>query len=75
MVDIHMVPWLITEIAAYKDYLVKHEVLKINRQSMPMAFQFSMQKNVPNYQYKQNINDVWLPSQGQCILKEDPITK
>jgi hypothetical protein len=57
MVDIHMVSWLIIEIAAYKDYLVKHEILKINGQSMPMAFQFSMQENVHIYQYKQNIND------------------
>jgi hypothetical protein len=49
MVDIHLVPWVITEVAAYKDYLIKHEVLKINDQSMPMAFQFSMQENIPIY--------------------------
>jgi hypothetical protein len=49
MVDIHMVLWLIIEIAAYKDYLVRHKVLKINGHSMLMAFQFSMQKNVPIY--------------------------
>jgi hypothetical protein len=75
MIDIYMVPWFITEVAAYKNYLVKHEVLKINGQSMPMAFQFFMQKNVPIYQYKQNIKDAWLPLQGRCIWKEDFIMK
>jgi hypothetical protein len=75
MVDIHMVPWLIIEVVAYKDYLAKHEVLKINCQSMPMAFQFSMRENVSIYQYKQNINDAWLLSQERCIWKEDSITK
>jgi hypothetical protein len=74
MVDIHMVLWLITNVAAYKDYLVKHEVLKMKSQSMPMAFQFSMLENVPIYQYKQNINDACYP-QGQCIWKKDSITK
>jgi hypothetical protein len=59
MVNLHMVPWLITEVAAYKDYLLKHEVIKIKGQSMPMAFQFSMRNNVPIYQYKQNTNDAW----------------
>jgi hypothetical protein len=38
MAEIYMVLWLITEVVAYKDYLLKHEVLKINRQSMPIAF-------------------------------------
>jgi hypothetical protein len=44
--------------------------LKINGQSMPMAFQFSMQKNVPIYQYKQNINNVWLPAKDGVFRKK-----
>ena len=75
MVETHMVPWLITEVCAYKDYLEKHEVLKIRGQRLPMAFRFSMRDNIPIYQYKQNINDAWLPPQGRCIWKQDPITK
>jgi hypothetical protein len=70
MVDIHMVSWLIIEVAVYKGYLVKHEVLKINDQSLPMNFQFSMRENIPIYQYKQNINNASLPLKDGVLGKK-----
>jgi hypothetical protein len=54
---LHMVPWLITKMAAYKEYLSKHNMIKINGQSVPLAFSFLMRDNFPIYQYKHSTND------------------
>jgi hypothetical protein len=70
-----MVPFLITEVAAYKDYLKDLNVRKITGQRGPIAFRFSMRENVPIYQYKFEIAEDWQPMEGRCIWSKDPVTK
>lgn len=72
--SIHPVPYLIREVADYHEY-VKDFVLPMVGQSRPIAFLFSMKDNVPVYQYKENLHDMWLPIQGRKIWKQDELTK
>ena len=74
MQDMHMVPSLITEVAAYKAYLKRHKVKGIVGHSLPVAFHFSMKNNKPIYQWKASINEPWMPENGRCIWAVDKIT-
>ena len=71
---VHPVPYLIQEVADYKDY-IKEFVKPIKGQSVPMAFRFFMKNNVPVFQTKEHINSSWSPHEGVCIWKEDTISK
>ena len=75
MQDMHMVPKLISEVAAYKAYLKSYKVKQIVGQSAPVAFHFSMKNNKPVYQWKSSITEPWMPEDGKCIWASDPITK
>ena len=75
MEEMHMVPSMITEVVAYKEYLQRYKVKQIVGHSAPVAFCFSMKDNKPIFQYKANNNSPWIPKNGRTIWAIDPTTK
>jgi hypothetical protein len=76
----HPVPRFIQEVAAYKAY-IGNFVKRIEGQSAPVQFLFSMKNNIPVYQYRDSIKGEWLPTKGKSLWKDttfpqgDPFSK
>ena len=71
---IHPISRVMTEVAAYKDYIAKY-VSKIIGQSAPISFRFAMVENKPVFFVKESLNHPWTPPNGASIWKLDETNK